>query len=137
VSNVNDRLSGNMSDENSVGQLPQSDYLSLVKFARYTALTVDKLAGEVLSLAAKLEDLGILEVHRQSRFERDMKVRKHLSDALGHDQEVSKMVKLIPDHPDAELLIENLFRDLQTPRFKQDLKVLPEASGASESIEKS
>jgi hypothetical protein len=92
--------------------------MAFVKWARYTALTADKLAGHILELTAKLEDRGILLPTRPSRFARDKKLRTHGADVAKSDQEIADLVKLIPNHPDAENLVRSLFRDLHVPPFK-------------------
>jgi hypothetical protein len=92
--------------------------MALVKFARYTALTADKLVGTILSLTSKLEESGVLQSNRASRAIRDAKMRQYAADMAKSDQDVAEMMKLIPDHPDSENLVRSLFRDLRIPTIR-------------------
>ncbi|OHT00676.1 hypothetical protein TRFO_32589 [Tritrichomonas foetus] len=92
----------------------QAECLAFVKFARYAALTADRLAGALLQMTMKLEDEGILKPGRPSRLERDKKIRAYGIQVQKTDDEIAEMMKLIPNHPDSEKLIQTLFRDMKT-----------------------
>jgi hypothetical protein len=96
----------------------QAERLAFVKFARYTALTADKLSGALLALSEKLELGGFLDPNRASRISRDQKLKSHMHKVSKSGQAVSDLLKLIPDHPDGESLIRSLFQDLQVPAVK-------------------
>lgn len=98
----------------------QAERLAVVKFARYTALTADKMAGILLGLTTQLEEIGILHPNRQSKAERDRKMNKHACDVAKSDQEVGDMLRLIPNHPDAEELIQALLGDIRGPTRPED-----------------
>lgn len=92
----------------------QAECMAFVKFARYTALTADRLAGALLQMTAKLEDEGILKCGRSSRLERDKKLRLYAMNIQKSDSDINDMMKLIPNHPDAERLIQSLFRGMRS-----------------------
>lgn len=92
----------------------QAERMALVKFARYTAYTADRMATLLLSLSTQLEEAGVIKANRPSRIERDRRLKKQASEAAKMDQDIAKMMKLIPEHPDAENLIKTLLGDLYT-----------------------
>lgn len=91
----------------------QAECMAFVKFARYTALAADRLAGALLQMTARLEDEGILKCGRSSRLERDKKLRLYAMNIHKSDSDINDMMKLIPNHPDAEKLINSLFRGVR------------------------
>ena len=93
----------------------QAERMAIVKFARYTAYTADKMASILMSLATQLEEAGVIKANRPSRAERDRKLRKQSNEAAKLDQEIAKMMRLIPEHPDAENLLRSLLGDLYRP----------------------
>jgi hypothetical protein len=93
----------------------QAECLTFVKFARYTALTADRLAGALVSLTERLEDVGVIDPNRTSRLLRDQKLRSHTAKVAKSDQAVTDLLKLLPHHPDGEQLIQSLFQDLDVP----------------------
>ena len=107
--------------------------MALVKFARYTAYTADRMATLFLSLSTQLEEAGVIKANRPSRIERDRRLKKQASEAAKMDQDIAKMMKLIPEHPDAENLIKTLLGDLYTnpePSIRTD--DTENSTGASE-----
>ena len=95
--------------------LAQAERLTAVKFARYTALTADNLTGLILNLTTKLEEAGILDPKRQSRIERDNRIKKASLDVAKSDHEVAEMIRLIPGHPHAERLLQALLKGVVFP----------------------
>lgn len=116
----------------------QAERMAFVKFARYTALVADRLAGAMLQMTAKLEDEGILKCGRSSRLERDKKLRLYAMKIHKSDSDISDMMKLIPDHPDAEKLISSLFkgvRNIVASAENLNLNKLPDTNPLIENIQ--
>jgi hypothetical protein len=111
----------------------QAECLTFVKFARYTALTADRLAGALVSLTERLEEVGVIDPNRVSRVSRDQKLRGHAVKVVKSDQAVTDLLKLLPHHPDGEQLIQSLFQDLDVPpvRRKTDSGAAPASRAES------
>jgi hypothetical protein len=93
----------------------REEIMTCVRFARYTSLTADRLTGVILALSENLENAGIIKRDRPSKAVRDQTVNKHRLDAAQFEQSVAELLKAIPNHPEAEALIESLFQDLDLP----------------------
>ena len=89
----------------------QAECQALVKFARCVSLTADRLAGSLIEMTTRLEDEGFLKTNRPSRIERDKKIRSLGLEVQKSDDEIKDMMKLISGHPDAEKLVNSLFKD--------------------------
>jgi hypothetical protein len=122
----------------AAGAPSQADCLTFVKFARYTALTADRLAGALVGLTERLEESGLLDANRASRVSRDQKLRTHAAKVAKSDQAVTDLLKLLPHHPDGEQLIQSLFRDLDVPvRLTGDRSAPAGASQADSAMDTS
>lgn len=95
--------------------LSQGEYLTTVRFARYTAVTADKLSNMLLNLTTKLEQAGILDSKRSSRLDRDTKLKKMAIDVTKSNCEVSELIRRIPGHPQADEIIHALLADIRLP----------------------
>jgi hypothetical protein len=100
------------------GEPSQAERIAFVKFARYTALTADKLSGALIALSEKLESAGISDPNRASRISRDQQLKAHMHKVFKSDQTVNDLLKLMPDHPDGESLVRFLFCDLHISTVK-------------------
>jgi hypothetical protein len=103
--------------EVSTPEPSQAECLAFVKFARYTAITADRLAGALLTLSERLEEANLLDPNRPSRLARDEKLRSHEREVANTDHAVADLLKLLPNHPDGESLVESLFQDLDVPKI--------------------
>ena len=97
-------------------RLSQCECLTAVKFARYTAVTADKLSKMMLNLTTKLEQAGIIDPKRISRAERDAKLKKMSLDVTKSNYEITELIRRIPAHPQANQIIHALLDDIKLPQ---------------------
>jgi hypothetical protein len=93
----------------------QAERLAFVKFARYTALTADKLAASLTALTESLETAGVLDPARPSRSHRVHSLRQHVALVEKSDHAVAESIAKLPDHPDGEALVSSLLQGLDIP----------------------
>ena len=92
----------------------QAEILEFIKFTRCTALATDRLVHSILQMSSKLEEEGILNSGRTSRLDRDKKLRSIKSKLQKSESEIDEMMKLIPNHPDADMMINSLFKGIKS-----------------------
>lgn len=99
--------------QQSSANLTQAEMMEFVKLTRYTSLASGRLTESLIKMTSKLEDEGYLKCDRSSRLNRDKKLRSYTVKLQKSDAEISNMMKLIPNHPDGEKLIQSLFKGIK------------------------
>jgi hypothetical protein len=100
--------------------------MTCVRFARYTAITTEKLATTLIALTERLESSGVLRADRPSKVARDAELTEQRLEAQKHQQRVTDLLQLIPNHPDADELVKCLFQDLRVTPLSVRPKPPPE-----------
>ena len=98
----------------------QAERLAFVKFARCTALAADRLCGSLLELTKRLENAQIIDSNRPSKKDRDNKMSKNQKNLQYVEEDVNNLMNQIAEKtPDAEKIVESLFRDVKPKKAKK------------------
>lgn len=91
----------------------QQERMEFVKLTRYTSLASGRIAESLMKMTSRLEDEGFLRCDRPSRLKRDKKLRQFSMKLQKSDTDINNMMKLIPNHPDGEKMIQSLFKGIR------------------------
>ena len=101
--------------------LSPEEALSIIRYARHTALAADQICGSILNFSEQLEKLNIIPKDRKTKKMRDQHLRKHFNECGPSNKKIEEMAEKLKDVPDAESLVSSLFRDLTVRKVKRVL----------------
>jgi hypothetical protein len=101
-----------------VCEIGPEDREKVVKYLRYTALSLDQICANVVGLARNLETAGFIPVHRSTKAHRDSQLRLRKARAVPNEAVVTELLEKVRGHAEPEAVVASLFRDLDVKRVK-------------------
>lgn len=102
-------------------EIPEEDREKVLKFARYSALSLDKLCGSILALTNRLEAANMIPKDRKTKALVKKQMTKHKLELQADEKLVTDVLKQLQanGNPNPESVVSTLFRDLEIPRIKR------------------
>lgn len=131
-----DLLNFKMAEEQAAPlvEIPEEDREKVMRFARYSAHTLDKLCGSILELTKRLEDANMIPKDRKTKALVKKQMTKHKSELQVDEKLVADVLKQLQanGNPSPEAVVSTLFRDLDMPRVKRIIGKSKQAEEADE-----
>ena len=111
-------------DKPSLVEIGPEDRARVMKFARYTALSMDRMCGTILELTKRLEEANLIPTDRKTKRPRDIQMKKHARQFAVDKETVENVLEQLKgsDHPNPEEIVSTLFRDLDVPHVRRMMK---------------
>lgn len=105
-------------------EIELEDRERVMKFARYTALSMDRMCATILELTKRLEDAHLIPADRKSKRIRDNQMKRHQKALMPNKEVVDDVIEQLKrtDHPNPEEIAATLFRDLDVAKLKRAAK---------------
>lgn len=104
-------------------EIPEEDREKVLKFARYSALSLDKLCGSILALTNRLEAANMIPKDRKTKALVKKQISKHKGELNVDEKLVNDVFEQLQarGNPSPEEVVSTLFRDLDLSRVKRIL----------------
>jgi hypothetical protein len=102
-----------------LAEIELQDRERVIKYLRYTALSLDQVCGNLVELTRRLEEAHLIPGDRKTRKKRDAQLKHRKSELVPSAAFVNDMLEKVRDQADPEALVASLFRDLDLPLVKK------------------
>jgi hypothetical protein len=100
-------------------EIEPDDRERVVKYLRYTALSVDQMCGNLIELTRRLEDAHLIPSDRKTKKKRDAQLKHRKSELEPNKAFINEMLEKVRDQAEPEAIVASLFRDIDLPRVKR------------------
>jgi hypothetical protein len=111
-----------MTDHEDLAEIAPADRNKVMKYMRYTALSLDRVCGNLLELTARLEAANFIPLDRKTRKHRNAQLKRHRRQLTADPAFVAEMVEKVAGHPSPDAIVASLFRDLEVRDVTLELR---------------